>query len=74
MTQCVMYETGSVAAETSTLKEQEEINARCTVPHFVWRCSKCERGVGLAHVFCSREAAPQSEPVRTSVQFASCRQ
>jgi len=69
-----MYNTDSVAAETSTLKEQMEINARCTVPHFVWRCSKCERSVGLAHVFCSREAAPQSEPVRTPVRFASCRQ
>jgi len=64
----------SFAAETSTLKEQKEINARCTVPHFVWRCSKCERSVGLAHVFCSREAATQSEPVRTPVRFASCRQ
>ena len=34
MTQCVMYDTESVAAETSTLNEQKEINARCTVPHF----------------------------------------
>ena len=72
MMQCVLYDTDSVAAEISTLKK--EINARCTVPHFVWRCIKLERGVGLAHVFCSREAAPQSEPVRTPVRFASCRQ
>jgi hypothetical protein len=52
------YDAENVAADIATLKMQKEINARCRVPRFVSRCSKW-RGCGVAHVFCSREAAPR---------------